>query len=528
MTNLVSSPPQHDLNQTTDPYGTLFVPRRQRMVTRLARAVFFPPFVRRADRHLLLNAPWLWATKLHRIAWLSGLLMIVAIVFGRTTPIHNPGSIQNHLTTGVLLIVAAQIGLLIFWLYGSDHYHIERERGKLRDSSGLLEFGSYALSLLLISTSVVLFVAQAQQRIRQIDPRTFSADFMMLSINSDFRLDDRYVSHEVYETYQEFFMAFDADGSVRQFVEDEASYYGGDDDAYDGLDFLTDNLVMSDLIIYRDGALVGDNWHLYELIGHYTNRSAAEVAESRSDRNYYFRTWFDNDPSFYELSYAARNNARTILDIGFDQSANTVFTLSLVLFAVAMQGALLRFVYRHVGLRGMLSVGAYAGLLLVGVWLATGLMYPIQRLVEEVLRPYGGFTSAESDLFDQLYMSLAICLSLSLVLIAYRTSRNITSAIVFTRRRAWMLAVLPFLMIAVPYLLLALLDVNTVEPALTLRNRTRELGFFTRHFMREDLLNTWSLAPLGVYILYGAQFAYLPFIPFLKRQHTRLLALPRR
>ena len=82
------------------------------------KSLFFPSFLRRFDEKLLLNRPWLWSTRLHRVAWPALLLALLSLGLGMFTPVDRPYAINQFITLGTVGIVIAQISLIIYWLYG--------------------------------------------------------------------------------------------------------------------------------------------------------------------------------------------------------------------------------------------------------------------------------------------------------------------------------------------------------------------------------------------------------------------------
>ena len=145
-----------------------------------------PPLLQQVDTYLLLNHPWLWTMKLHRLAYFGGLLWIYAIVGGLLTPIGLPAGVAPFMTTSVILLTIGSLVMLVYWFYGQDFFHLERESGESADSSGWREFSSYIIALLYIAMIVPAFLFVSQQRIYfGVNQRALAADIVVLTVNNE-------------------------------------------------------------------------------------------------------------------------------------------------------------------------------------------------------------------------------------------------------------------------------------------------------------------------------------------------------
>ena len=509
MTQLTTRP-QNDLR-----YAQAQPLQRPGRPARLVRTVFNPPFLQRIDRQLMLNSPWLWATKLHRVAWLSGLLMLLSAFLVVMLPTRQPNVVPSLFRTSILLIVALQTLLLVYWLKGSDHHHAERVFGRLRDRTGWAEFVSSALSLLLISASLLLYFGLSRARIQQLGASTIASEaLLVMAANKTYQEGDEWFKISINE------LADELAGNARsyQLSNKYIDFPTWPSSAEDGF---VDSALDRDLLQTYGQQIANDPAVLFALLSHYSGSSVAEIAAAYD--SYITGTTHTQENEFNQIARQAQMNAYFLTRVGFAQHDVPHFRMTLlIVLAVVIHGALLRFVYHNAGGRGFAYIiGSLVALFFsfYPLLFVLGIGYlSLNWLVNAVL----GFPLVPENWLDEIALNVGVALVLGFIYLVYRSAKRISLRRYFTRINAVALYILPLLLIAVPYLLILYAD-QTLPVRVPYVSYA---GWFDAHFLRDSMAGTWSLYPVGWWILYAAQFAYLPAIPFLKKQYTRLNALP--
>ncbi|MCC5943681.1 MAG: hypothetical protein JJT94_02000 [Bernardetiaceae bacterium] len=104
-----------------------------------------PPFLSRLDKHLLLNYPAIWATKVHYVLFygvLSFVLLFGLTFLFPTTPASGLPIVGTWIFLSVLAIVPT-----LFWMYKQTLYSIEKLRGERFYSMEYIRIGIYILCL---------------------------------------------------------------------------------------------------------------------------------------------------------------------------------------------------------------------------------------------------------------------------------------------------------------------------------------------------------------------------------------------
>ena len=492
------------------------------MVTTL-RKLTFPPFLQRLDEQLLLTRPALWATKLHRVVYLSTVLSIFAFVLSRTVPVTQAWRLGGALTSSIAVIVLLQIALLIFWLYGSDHYHVEREFGRNKPNNPYLEIAGSTATVFLILSSLLIFINGTRSRIQTVQNEQFAAEMFMVravqySVNNYYSGYGDYAGVQNYSQTAQTLEGLKNDILRSSTVPWLINKYGETWDRSNEYEFMRDHLTRDSLAQF----IINDSLAIDGLLTKYTGLDTATIDELKENPyswNYYGRFSRARIDDFGDVARDARSN----LDVSFNYAFSETNALTVafwVIVAAAMQVALVRFVFRHTGLPGFLRLALYGGGILFAVWMIGNMQYAVGSFF------YGDQYMYQGQLwetnFHEHYGSFWLTVGLVLTGLVAMAARRVDGIGRFRWRTALQLYILPFLLIATPYMLIALFDIQT-----DLRNHHNS-GAFYRHLIDQNpAVGTWSLAPLGTYILYSVQFAWLPFIPYLKKQHVRLLSLPR-
>ncbi len=548
----------------------------------MIKMLFFPPFLQRIDEKLLLNRPWLWATRLHRVAWPALLLAVVAAAAGWFTPIDMPYQIDSFLGFGTLAILIAQVGLVIYWLYGQDSYHVEREHGASRDARGWREFGTYTVAFSLIAVSLFGFFVTAQLRVQTVDKSMLARDLFLLTMIENMENRDNYL-HAVINEYMPYYewteempyaqqrantardREYQRVNSMQEtyktrlnnaaslFTLDtreilleryffENPYYNDEIHSqpnvetpyWDRTKFVETYLDMADFAPLQAAWAQGDYSALFDLIARYRGDSAVSLTVAWDEWTIYDDTYtahatYDDGHNYHnqyrsqfnDLEWPTLGNAKNMLNFGFN---NEHFARNFwaVIAAIAIHLGLLRFTFKHSGLKGFL--------LLFGGVVAIGISAMVYGVVGEIFSYRLNFDGRFGGLdFMRWYGLIGLCLGLGMMLISLVRTRRIATQTRYSHFSALALYLLPLLLIITPYLLFGLEELLT--------DWHGRYGWFSKHFLESnphttanfvgEYAPTWSYAPLGWYILYFVQFAYLPFIGWLKQKHTRLMSLPR-
>ena len=434
--------------------------------------------MRRIDHFLLLNYPWLWTTRLHRLLYLLLPVWVLTVYVGLAAPLTQGYRLQTYFIGGLWAFSLLTIALLVYWFYGQDSHHLEKQHGQQFDRNGWREFASYAIAITATMTLIPLFIFFFQQRVSlHIAPQALVHDMLLLSANGAIAREA-----DTQEQLEGDLMAFG-----QRLVDQQALGYllnRYDTTLRYGASIKSDGWQKFARPLYDRAMLTqvgttiteGEYTPLSEVISQYTRHNVATIESARLTGPHY-------SSEYRGISREAANTADFIYEQGFaadrfDALTTTIWTL----LAVAIHLSLFRFLFKYAGRKGMWrTLGALFGLVIIA-WVTMGASYIIRAA-------FGGY--------DDYYAFIWFVFTGWACFTAFRTLK-IGRMTQFSWRRSVPAYLLPFLLIGLAYTI----------PAL--------IGYIT------DTSN-----PYGDWFLYTLQFAYIPFIPYLKRQYTRLLTIPR-
>lgn len=478
---------------------------------KLLESLFFPSFLRRLDEKLLVERPSLWATRLHRVAWPAFLLLLCAIGLGLLTPIDRPSEIGEFVLMGGVLIFALQVTLVIFWMYGQDSYHLEREQGLRENRSAWREFGSWITALTMIGLTLFSFIATSQYRVRTVPKNTIAQDLVLLNSLQQMR-DLRYSSH------------YDPDGRKK-------CMYSGIEDNFAGClnnagdmfvkgefkrvssstaeqKFIEAYASAEDFVPLREQWRSGDYSAIIETIAKYDDDSLEDIA-------YYWD--IETNPTGY-VNGAKNSLSNDVLDFGYEMIWDIWGVYWLLVGTAAIHIALLRFTFKYAGKKWFLMTGAASlGLFFIPQFGSFMTEIMIGRSLSYQLFEWGSRLFGKSFLIYYPYGSwwhptpfTTLCLLVALTLVI-----RLRKSTQFTSKTALALYILPLLFVCGSYLLLRLFEVHS------------ENWFgddFRTFYYRKAILWDFRLPEI---LRYTTQFGYVPFLGWLKQKHTRLMSLPR-
>lgn len=112
-----------------------------------------PNFLKKLDRHLLLNHRLIWETKFHFVLFYGLLAFGGYTLLGLIYPISLKSSLPDPVSVGIIAGIPAFI-LLCYWIYTQAQYAIESDFGRL--FSGLAQW-----RFLIYFSSILIFIAPA-------------------------------------------------------------------------------------------------------------------------------------------------------------------------------------------------------------------------------------------------------------------------------------------------------------------------------------------------------------------------------
>lgn len=546
---------------------------------KLVKSLFFPSFLGRLDEKLLLERPWLWSTRLHRVAWPALLLALLSLGLGMFTPVDRPYTINQFITLGTLGIVLAQVGLVIYWLYGQDAYSTEREHGIARDKTGWREFGTYFGALSMIGLSLFLFLGTVRNRAQAMSDHQFAQDLFLIHLVQDMEHRNREVVSDLYDgempdwseptseaqhranevlqrKYEQFRQSrevyeanlmlaagqFVPDGKGKQqlletyifegYYDSFGTFHSHDsymDDYWNEDEYLYTHLNVADLRPIRAEWEQDDYSTLFNVLSRYSGTPVGEIEKTWEDwaiadaENGEIEITYNGQYphpqvhyQFDEYIWEARSNADQILNFAFNPTFNFALLFWAIVGAIAVHLSLLRFTFKHSGVKGFVALL----LSVVGLAFTGGLYTFIGNIFYSRSDYYGDFM--------EKYMSVGMGVVLLLTAAVFLYTRTLSRRSSFTWKMAISLYMLPILLAVSPFMLFGIEE--------TMTQIANGSGWFSKHFMGSNPAyfydttpptETWSLSPLGNYMLYFSQFLYVPLLAWLKRSHTRLMSLPR-
>ncbi len=478
----------------------------RRATIELARVTINPPFLRRIDTQLLVTRPRLWSLRLHRAAYFGVVIAIFALFLG-LVPINHPATLQRDMGTRILLISALQVGAIILWLYGQNRFSVTHEYGRQYDKKGWSEFFGYVVAFLFIFASLPLFLTAMRSQLQRANPEQIAAEQLVLRV-AQFEINqgqnewgaDRDLFTSVSERLDT------AEGQWERFFTESYGYYNyyntpaGEKPVSNFIDQWVTSAALTPYTTTPDN---GEN-PLLPLIAKYSRRTLTDVAEAEQAWGNNSFQYGDYRDTFEYMVGHASDNSNRYFQIVFDDTQTYIRNVWLVLFAAAFHAAMLRVIVKYTGRRSLiLTIASVVGLM-VFFWLTAVLSYPIRELLG-----YGW-----SSNFEDNYFSVLLCLFLGLVFVSYLRLRQVPNAEHFGRMQAIRLGLFPIFLAVLPFALLALFEIQTG-------------GYFGDHFIQTWNTDVWSLSPLGYWMMYAAQFSYVPMIPFMKRRFVRMQSLPK-
>jgi hypothetical protein len=141
------------------------------------KRIFFPAFLERYDRKLLLNNPAKWSSRLHRVAWIVLVAAIVLMAYFLVQP-NDPRTNSTVYLPTILLVVIAVVGF-VFWVIYLLRFNVFKRFGPTSPWSFtamfLQHFAAIGLivSLVFIPSSIEYFRAD----------RAFESDEIVKDVN---------------------------------------------------------------------------------------------------------------------------------------------------------------------------------------------------------------------------------------------------------------------------------------------------------------------------------------------------------
>lgn len=445
-----------------------------------------PPFMRRINTRLIREQPWLWSMRLHHALYFAFLLNFVGLSLVALAPLHNPAQISGFVNTTVWLLIILQVAAMLIWRHGQDRFHVVREAGRRYDKTGWREFFGYLFALILLMSSLPIFLGGIQQRIGRMDAEMVSADLLLLRVNNRFATvnsqSDTKTGNEV------------VDEALSALHERPLSHLLNTSEFF--FSYLEETEFIAGMGESAEiGALRNMTSHqLIERVALYSGATPSEIeAVMHQSVSQY---WSEND-DYADYSGAAYHNVQTLFQLGFDNSQRFVLISWLVTFALAVHFSMVRLLYKYSSQRGIIILTAvFLGALFVN-W-------------------FGGFFFGVMFYWlDDSSMSIPALLFIALTAYFFAKTARIPTLERFNRWRAIQLMLLPIMFGLLPFAFVLLAE--------SLSN----FNFLSDHFFDSSPYFTWSVYPFGGWILYAAQFTYVPLIPFLKRRFVRLEMLPR-
>ncbi|MDZ7970463.1 MAG: hypothetical protein RM368_36995 [Nostoc sp. DedSLP03] len=129
-------------------------------IKKILNKILFPKWLQKRDRYFLLYRPRLWVLKLHYVFYyvvLANLLIICLVSIYPLKPYHI--SVLWQINSGVLFIVV--IPALFYWCLKqylfNDIFDAVQKFGKVSKNFGLLEILGYSVGVILIASVVIIF-----------------------------------------------------------------------------------------------------------------------------------------------------------------------------------------------------------------------------------------------------------------------------------------------------------------------------------------------------------------------------------
>ncbi len=407
-------------------------------------------------------------------------------------PLRRPEQMRGFVNTTIWLLIILQVVAMLIWRQGQDRFHVVRESGRSYDKTGWREFFGYVFALVLLMSSLPIFLSGIQMRIRGMDVGAYSAELLLLRTNHQLTnsasQNETKTGNDVLEDVTTAFRSQPTSTllNISNYGIYSFNYSGSREMAF--LEEMQGSAAIAQLSQVTEEQLI-------ERLSHYNGVEPADfVGVLHRSVNFYDST-ADN---YREASRAAYQNARTFFQLGFDTGQRFILISWLVTFALAIHFSMVRLLYKYNSKRAVI--------LLTAAFLGVFFFYW-----------FGGifFGLLFFDWMGDVSASIPALGFIALTAFCFLRSVRIMSLERYSRWHALQLAFLPMLLGLLPFAGLLLLESMT------------GFRFMDRHFFDSTPYNTWSIYPHAGWLLYTLQFAYVPFIPMLKQRFVRLESLPR-
>ncbi|MDJ0898142.1 MAG: hypothetical protein QNJ55_04975 [Xenococcus sp. MO_188.B8] len=157
----------------------------------LLQFILNPKFLRKIDRYLLLNRPFLWSTRVHYVLYYGLLINIISILL--TFILIQPDQIDELTQFIVFFLFLFEIFTFFFWLFRQSIFNLEQDYGEQRHffRRSFLEIIIYAFCIFIIFSPSLIVPIPAIYKIAnkiEINENTFCDDskfFQQLTTPSD-------------------------------------------------------------------------------------------------------------------------------------------------------------------------------------------------------------------------------------------------------------------------------------------------------------------------------------------------------
>ena len=533
----------------TDRQSQAYTTSRWRAV---AATMVNPPILRRIDRHLLLTRPMVWRLRLPQLAYLTLSLYLFVLLLGWFLPVYTPHRMDGYQGIAGGLWAIASCVVLGCWFYLQSQFSVEREHGVQQDRYGLREYAWNVVAIFIVLASASFALLGAKWRIQTaFPPRRLASELVLFHVAADLfeqaeedavealKLDMRNRSLPI-PSYIEL-----DDAARRQLVQDTLQELGRI--LSEGTPFQT--LFLNHLSkTHQFQTTSDDNWIANTLTKQFIswNRKHYDptyhqslgmaLQEGTFDNLYdlmlvyetsiYTRRAFLNH-SFIKLeTYSFRSiayDANELQDFGYTETPLFIIAfLSPILLIVALDIALLRFMFQHAGRRTGLQMLGWLIAFGLLAWFIGGMEYEISRWITYYYPEFGkGSQLLGTARYYILPILLFVLIAVGLIMRASKASNQ--------QQYHWSYAIplylLPLITIALAYALLM-----TVEYSAALYGFD-DPGFIETIFYKTKIVSFnysyRTLTAFGTIFFWAFHLIYLPLIPYLKRAYRDLSALPR-
>jgi hypothetical protein len=111
------------------------------------KLIFYPPFVQKLDRKLLITQPNLWTTRVHRVVWI--LLVSTVILTGYYGVVSNDARESSTVYLPMMLMSLFSLIGLVFWMIYLLRFNTFKRFGSQSPGSFLMEYLAYLIVVFL-------------------------------------------------------------------------------------------------------------------------------------------------------------------------------------------------------------------------------------------------------------------------------------------------------------------------------------------------------------------------------------------